>query len=106
MGELIRTKKNSQYTIELSLTELDSDGKRVPSNLTGATITFYVYDETQDLIFSAPCTINDAANGIFSFLLTSDNSKRPGSYRYSIFATYANGNNIPWDEGIFKIDIP
>lgn len=106
MGELIRTKKNAQYTIGLALTELDSSGNTVPSNLSGATITFYVYDEKENLIFSAPCNIDDAANGLFSFLLTSDNSKRPGSYRYSIFATYLNGNNIPWDEGIFKIDIP
>jgi hypothetical protein len=50
------------------------------------------------------CTITDAANGTFEFLLTLANTKRAGSFIWKITASYANGNVVPWGNGIFKIE--
>ena len=104
MGETIKTKKNSQYTQRFTLTQTDENGNLQPSNITGSSPTIYVYDDQQNLIFSQACQIDDAINGKFSFLMLSDYTKRPGSFRYNIFATYLNGNNVPWDDGIFLVN--
>ena len=106
MGETITSQKGTQYTLEFQATELNSSGNRIVSNLTGATITFYVYDNNvkQDLIFSSLCTVTDAANGLFEFLLTTSNTKRAGSFTWKILAEYLNGNVVPLDNGIFVIE--
>lgn len=106
MGETITSQKGTQYTLEFQATELNSSGNRVPSNLSGAEITFYVYTNNvqQDLLFSSLCTVTDAANGNFEFLLTTANTKRAGSFTWKILAEYLNGNIVPIDNGIFVIE--
>jgi hypothetical protein len=106
MGRQITSQKGTQYPLTFAATEKNSSGNTVPSDISGATITFSVYDSnvSLNLIFSTVCTITDAANGLFEFLLTLDNTKRAGSFIWKITATYANGNVVPWGNGIFKIE--
>lgn len=106
MGKTITSQKGTQYTLTFAATEKNSSGNRVASNITGATITFSVYDSNVNLnlIFSETCTITDAVNGLFEFLLTTVHTKRAGSFVWKITAEYANGNIVPWGNGIFKIE--
>lgn len=104
MGRQITSQKGTQYTLTFAATEKNSSGNFVPSDISGATITFSVYDINLNLIFDEVCTITDAANGTFEFLLTFDNTKRAGNFIWKITAEYANTNIIPWGNGIFKID--
>jgi hypothetical protein len=106
MGRQITSQKGTQYTLTFAASEQNSSGNTVPTNITGATIVFSVYDSNVNLnlIFSETCTITDAANGTFEFLLTLANTKRAGSFIWKIVATYANGNVVPWGNGIFKIE--
>jgi hypothetical protein len=106
MGRQITSQKGTQYTLKFTATEQNSSGNTVPSDITGATITFSVYDSnvSLNLIFSTVCTITDAPNGLFQFLLTLANTKRAGSFIWKITASYANGNIVPWGNGIFKIE--
>ena len=106
MGKQITSQKGTQYTLTFAATEKNSSGNYVPSDISGATITFSVYDSNVNLnlIFSEECTITDAANGAFEFLLTLDNTKRAGSFVWKITAEYLNGNIVPWGNGIFKIE--
>jgi hypothetical protein len=106
MGKQITSQKGTQYTLTFAATEKNSSGNYVPSDISGATITFSVYDSNVNLnlLFSVECTITDAANGLFEFLLTTTHTKRAGSFVWKITAEYANGNIIPWGNGIFKIE--
>jgi len=69
MGKQITSQKGTQYTLTFAATEKNSSGNYVASNITGATITFSVYDSNVNLnlLFSVECTITDAANGLFEF---------------------------------------
>jgi hypothetical protein len=104
MGKQITSQKGTQYTLTFAATEKNSSGNYVASDISGATPTFYVYDENLNLIFSEVCTIDSATDGTFSFLLTYAHTKRAGSFLYKITATYLNGNTVPWDNGIFKVE--
>ena len=106
MGKTIVSQKGTQYTLTFAATEKNSSGNYVASNISGATITFSVYDNNVNLnlLFSEECTITDAANGLFEFLLTTAHTKRAGSFVWKITAAYANGNIVPWGNGIFKIE--
>ena len=104
MGEIIETWKGAQYTQSFIATEIDSTGARVPSNLSGATITFYALEQNNNILFESVCTITDSVNGEFEFLMTTANTKRAGTFKWKILATYANGQVVPFDYGIFKIE--
>jgi hypothetical protein len=105
MGKPITTQKGAQYTQEFTAYE-NVNGVRTVSNITGATITFYVYDNwvSQRLIFSEECTIVLASAGTFNFVMTTAMTKESGSFVYKIEAVYDNGNVVPFGNGIFKIE--
>jgi hypothetical protein len=105
MGKPITTQKGAQYTQEFTAYE-NVNGVRTVSDITGATITFYVYDNwvNQRLIFSQACTNGVPSTGMFSFVMTTTMTKESGSFVYKIEAVYANGNVVPFGNGIFKIE--
>ena len=77
----------------------------VPSNISGATIIFSVFDNKVhlNLVYRANGTIVSAPNGTFEIPITTDATKQRGTLYFTIWATYANGNRVLWADGDFTV---
>jgi hypothetical protein len=104
---MVTAAKGESKTIQWTLFEKQpTDGSTpVPSNISGATIIFSVFNNKNslDLLYRANGTIVDATNGVFTVPITTDITKHRGTLFFTIWATYANGNNILWVKGDFTV---
>ena len=100
--------KNEVKDIIFTLYETAPTAGSAPviSDISGATITFTVFDSPQALneIYTATGTITDAINGKFSVPIMANASKRAATLYYSIWATYTGGNKVFWFDGKFTVN--
>lgn len=91
----------------LELQEKDGNGNRVPIDLTGSNVSFYVYDSSRDemLIDGSPVTVTDAANGEVEYELQDGDTQRAGNFKGEFVVTYADGEITVPNNGFIPVII-
>jgi len=108
MTDEIVTKKGDNLPIrELELQEEDSNGDRVPIDLTGSSVEFFVYDNQTDqlLIDEGSVTITDAANGLIEYEWQDGDTQETGVHKGEFVITYADGELTVPNEGFIPVKI-
>jgi len=104
MSNQIIMKKGDTLPIrDLELQEEDSNGNRVPIDLTGSSIEFFVYDNNNDelLIDGSSVTITDSANGLVEYEWKESDTQEVGFHKGEFVITYADGElTVPNDDFI------
>lgn len=92
---------------ELELQEKDSNGDKIPIDLTGSSIDFYVYDENTDtmIIDGSNVTITDAANGLIEYEWKDSDTQKTGTYKGEFVVTYADGELTLPNDGFLPVTI-
>lgn len=78
---------------------INDDDTSLPLDLTGATITVYVYDEQchhrlNTVLFSGSCTITDAINGVCEYIPIAGDMSTPGEYLVDLKIDFSNGTTV------------
>jgi len=92
---------------ELELQEKNSSGDRVPIDLTGSSIKFYVYDNQTDqlLIDGGSVTITDSTNGLIEYEWQDGDTQETGLHKGEFVVTYADGELTVPNDGFIPVKI-
>ncbi|AFH22336.1 hypothetical protein OSG_eHP23_00035 [environmental Halophage eHP-23] len=99
-------------TVKQDITDSTADGqitfeKRIPVNLSGASVKIYVYDTGKDdfIIDGDNVTLLDAAKGKIQYQFSSTQVEETGVFPGEIIATYSDGDLTFPNQGYIKIMI-
>jgi len=89
--------QGDEFNLEFQLR--DDSGN--PTNLSSATVKFYIEDKDGNSLFGTPllCTVLDESNGRFFVRITSTQTAQVGKYYYEIVVEYEYGDIITVDKG-------
>jgi len=106
-NEIIMKKGDTLPIRELELQEKDSNGDKVPIDLTGSAIKFYVYDNNGDelLIDGSSVTITDAVNGLIEYEWKGADTQKIGLHKGEFVITYADGELTVPNEDFLPVKI-
>jgi len=105
--EIVMKKGDNLPIRELELQEKDSNGDRVPIDLTGSSIKFYVYDNQtgQLLIDEGNVTITDSVNGLIEYEWQTGDTQETGVHKGEFVVTYADGELTVPNDGFIPVKI-
>jgi len=105
--EIVMKKGDTLPIRELELQEKDSSGDRVPIDLTGSSVEFYVYDEDTDqmIIDGSTATVTDASNGLIEYEWKNSDTQEVGVYKGEFKVIYANGELTIPNDGFIPVSI-
>lgn len=89
--------KSDQRTLRVQALTEDDDGHTVPlPGLAGATVVFSMMNEAtgEVKVDAQPATVENAANAILQYQLTSANTNAPGVYLGDFYCVMLNGDKI------------
>lgn len=108
MTDKIVMKKGDTLPIrELELQEENSSGDRVPIDLTGGSVSFYVYDNQtgQLLIDGSSVTVTDASNGLIEYEWKDGDTQETGVHKGEFVIEYADGELTVPNDGFIPVKI-
>lgn len=108
MSNQIILKKGDTVPIrELELQEENTNGDKVPIDLTGSSIEFFVFDENNEemIIDGSSVSITDAANGLIQYEWKDSDTKKTGTYKGEFVVTYANGQLTVPNDGYIGVTV-
>jgi len=105
--EIVMKKGDTLPIRELELQEEDSSGNRVPIDLTGSSIKFYVYDNQtgQLLIDEGNVRITDSVNGLIEYEWQDGDTQETGVHKGEFVVTYADGELTVPNDGFIPVKI-
>ncbi len=107
INEIVLKKGDTVPVRELELQEENSDGDRVPIDLTGSSVEFFVYDNQNGDLLIDEGTVNivDSVNGLIEYEWEDGDTQRTGVHKGEFVVKYADGELTVPNDGFIPVKI-